>query len=161
MGTTPIPRLGYCLHLPVVAPAPGDRSPQGYINLDEDPSARSSVKLSVNRFIYSQLLLFLSCVFFTSLSLTNFWLFTASILSLAFCFFLIDFTISLFFGIDTRSTADYYTPLFSIDLPEIIAPFTNAHDAFQQHSHARRSGEHRSRLPYQQGHGPPDSWSRR
>ena len=50
---TPIPRLGYGLHLPLMVPAPGDRSPQGYINLDEDPSPRSSVKLSVNRSISS------------------------------------------------------------------------------------------------------------
>ena len=76
---TPIPRLGYGLHLPLMAPAPGDRSPQGYINLDEDPSPRSFVKLSVNRSISSlfvvSFLFFLS--FLTSLSLNHFWLFTA------------------------------------------------------------------------------------
>lgn len=61
-----IPRLGYGLHFQVMAPAPGDRSPQGYINLDEDLSPRSSVKLSVNRFIYPVLFVSFLLFFFPS-----------------------------------------------------------------------------------------------
>ncbi|OJJ79852.1 uncharacterized protein ASPGLDRAFT_915880 [Aspergillus glaucus CBS 516.65] len=58
----------------VMAPAPGERSPQGYINLDEDLFSSSFVKLSVNRYIF-KCLLFLFCFFFfflTSLSLNHF-----------------------------------------------------------------------------------------